>query len=98
MPHYRIPRRAPGADNNFPGINWRRGLFRLWMLISMAWVMGWIVYLIMFGIGGGFRDTSYFLKLPVLLFGPPIALFVFGILARWAFQGFAPDNKQTERQ
>jgi|SRR5580700_60949 hypothetical protein len=28
-------------------INWRRGLFRIWLLASAGWVMGWTIYLIM---------------------------------------------------
>jgi hypothetical protein len=53
--------------------------------------------LVMYGIGGGFKNISDFLKVPVLLFGPPIALLLFGAVARWAFQGFSPDDRQSER-
>ena len=27
-----------------PPANWRRGMVRLWILISSAWVMGWLIY------------------------------------------------------
>jgi len=92
-----IPRRPFGLNDNTPApINWRRGLLRIWLLVSIAWIMGWMVYLIMFGIQGGFKTISDYLVLPVLLFGPPIALLLFGAAARWAFHGFVPD-KHSER-
>jgi len=53
--------------------------------------MGWIVYLILYGIQGGFRTSSEFLAIPVLLIGPPIALLLFGLMAGWAFRGFKPE-------
>lgn len=62
----------------------------------MAWIMGWIVYLIMFGIQGGFKGIGDFLEVPVLLFGPPIALLLFGAMTRWAFKGFTPDSTKSE--
>ena len=71
-------------------INWRRGLLRVWLLISAAWIMGWIVYLILYGIQGGFHAPAEFIAIPVLLLGPPIALLLFGLMAGWAFRGFKP--------
>jgi len=97
MVQNRFPRRHYGLNDNTPAqINWRRGLFRVWLLLSIAWIMGWMVYLIIYGIQGGFKDLRDFLVLPVLLFGPPVALLLFGAAARWAFQGFVPD-KNVER-
>jgi len=61
------------------------------MLISAAWIMGWLVYLILYGIQGGFRSTADLFPIPVLLIGPPIALLLFGLVAGWAFRGFKPD-------
>jgi hypothetical protein len=84
-----IPRRAYGVNDNEPTlINWRRGLFRVWVLLSVAWLMGWIIFLIMHGIQGGIQTTGDLLEIPVLLFGPPVALLFFGIAAAWAFRGF----------
>lgn len=87
-------RRSLGANDNTPTpINWRRGLFRIWLLISSAWLMGWALYLIMTAIQGGFTDFGMVLGLPVLLLGPPAALFVFGTAAIWALRGFKPDGQ-----
>jgi len=98
MARFGIPRRPLGEnDNKLTMINWRRGLFRVWLLVSMAWILAWVIYLVMYGIGGGFKNISDFLKVPVLLFGPPIALLLFGAVARWAFQGFSSDDRQSER-
>ena len=73
-------------------VNWRRGLFRVWLLFSAAWLMGWIIYLIMHGLQGGFKTTGDFLVIPVLLFGPPIALLLFGFAAGWAARGFKAES------
>jgi len=68
-------------------INWRRGLFRLWVLISAAWIMGWLIFFAIEFIGGSWTDRD-FLTVPVVLFGPPAAVLVIGISTRWAFRGF----------
>jgi hypothetical protein len=57
--------------------------------------MGWVVYLILHGIRGGFQNSGDVLSIPVLLFGPPIALLLFGIAAGWAFRGFKSDNDES---
>lgn len=93
MARYGIPRRSFGVnDNEQTLINWRRGLFRVWVLMSAAWLMGWIIYLIMVGIQGGITTTADMLEVLVLLFGPPVALLVFGIAAGWAFRGFRVES------
>ena|SRR3974390_182069 len=89
MVHVGLPRRsASGNSEESLQINWRRGLFRVWLLVSAAWLMGWIIYLVMYGLQGGFKTTGDLLVVPVLLFGPPIALLLFGLAARWAIRGF----------
>ena len=96
MPHFGIPRRASDKRvNKGTQVNWRRGLFRVWLLLSVAWILGWIVYLVLEGIKGGFQSFGGFLAIPVLLIGPPIALLLFGLVAGWAFRGFKPDNDET---
>jgi hypothetical protein len=93
-PHFGIPRRAGSENVDEPvPVNWRRGLFRVWLLFCAAWMMGWIIYLIMFGLHGGFKTTGDFLVIPVLLFGPPVALLLFGLAARWAIRGFEAENR-----
>ena len=72
-------------------VNWRRGLFRVWLLLSAAWIMGWTVYLILNGIKDGVRRSGDLLAIPFLLVGPPIALLLFGVVAGWALSGFVPD-------
>lgn len=90
MPPYGVPRRPFTPQNDEPvAVNWRRGMFRVWILVSAAWIMGWAIHLIMFGLQGGFKATGDILVLPVLLLGPPIALLLFGIAAEWAFRGFS---------
>jgi hypothetical protein len=39
MPIYSLPRRQFGAQKDEPTqINWRRGMFRIWLLLSAAWI------------------------------------------------------------
>jgi hypothetical protein len=97
MARFGIPRRAFDMQVNEPtkAVNWRRGLIRVWLLLSAAWIMGWAVHLILFAIQGGFKNYRDFLAIPVLLFGPPIALLIFGLAAGWAFRGFKPDDNDS---
>lgn len=94
----KMPRRPMRAnmganDNTGLPINWRRGLFRIWLLMSMAWVLGWSVYLVLYAIQGGFDHGAPLFDLPVLLLGPPIALLAFGSAAIWALRGFKPGGQ-----
>jgi len=85
---YSIPRRPfrPEASG-FTPINWQRGIFRVWLLMSAGWVMGWTIYLLMHALEGKFTGSD-FLVVPFLLFGPPVALLIFGVATGWAFRGF----------
>jgi hypothetical protein len=90
MSVYRKPRRSLHEKNDEP-INWRRGLFRVWVLCSGAWIMGWAIHLTMSAIRDGVNTTGDVLVIAVLLLGPPFALLLFGIAAGWAFRGFKAD-------
>jgi hypothetical protein len=97
MAHFGIPRRQLRAnDEEAMALNWRRGLFRVWLLFCAAWLMGWVIYLIMYGLHGGFKTTGDLLVIPVLLIGPPIALLLFGLATAWAFRGFKPEDKTAD--
>jgi hypothetical protein len=96
-PFYRAARRRVDAQNEPMPINWRRGLFRVWILFSVAWIMGWTIYLIMSAIQDGFRSTGDIVVIPILLFGPPVALLLFGKAAGWAFRGFQMDEIEKLR-
>lgn len=89
MPRFGIPSQEfPQRAGQTARVNWRRGLFRVWLLLSASWIMGWIVYLTINGIKDGLRNSTDPLAIAVLLIGPPIALLLFGIVARWALRGF----------
>lgn len=96
MPPYSIPRRPFSTQNEPVPINWKRGMFRIWLLLSAAWIMGWIIEFIVYGLQGGFRVVGDVLAIPVLLFGPPVALLLFGIAAGWAFRGFRVDEPKSD--
>ena len=92
MQRFGIPRRDSDEQaNKVMQVNWRRGLVRVWLLLSAAWIMGWVVYLIIYGIRAGFQSSGDFLAIPVLLIGPPIALLLFGLVAGWSVRGFKPE-------
>jgi hypothetical protein len=80
-------------------INWRRGLFRSWLLVSVGWVMGWTIYLTMYSLQGGYSGNRHFVRIPILLLAPPLALFIFGLATGWAFGGFQTgDDERSPKQ
>ncbi|MGO9173722.1 MAG: hypothetical protein ACLP7P_17410 [Rhodomicrobium sp.] len=86
-----MPNRPFNREKETP-INWRRGIFRLWILASAAWIMGWVIYFVIEWISGT-STSRELLVAPVVLFGPPVALLLFGLATRWAFQGFKVDDR-----
>jgi hypothetical protein len=87
-----MQRRRLNLEREKPApLNWRRGMFRLWILVSAAWVMGWLLYLSIEYIGGQ-ATAGQLLVAPIVLLGPPVALLLFGIATRWAFRGFEADD------
>ena len=99
MPRTASITRFPGLrlgqanDNGVGPLNWRRGLWRMWVLISAAWLLAWSVYLTISMLRRGVDRPGDLLAIPVLLFGPPVALLLFGLATAWAFRGFAPDKR-----
>lgn len=88
-----MQRRRLNLEREKPApLNWRRGMFRLWILVSGAWVMGWLLYLSI-GYISGEATTGQLLVAPIVLLGPPVALLLFGIATRWAFRGFEADDR-----
>jgi len=95
MPPYSIPRRFAAKNEDTVPLNWRRGMFRLWLVLSAAWIMAWIIEFLVYGIQGGFGTWRAFLVIPILLFGPPVAALIFGFAVGWAFRGFVPDDQAS---
>jgi len=99
MPHFGMPRRiVETTAGSKTQVNWKRGFFRMWLLLSGAWIMSWVLWLMIYGISRGFRDIHEAFAVPVLLFGPPVALLVFGLLAGWAFRGFKADEDEEKEK
>ncbi len=89
MPNFGLRSRTAGnEEREGPVLNWRRGLFRVWLVMSAGWIMGWTIYLLMDGMGGGLSTRQDWLIVPVVLFAPPIALGLFGSASIWALRGF----------
>jgi len=54
MPHFGMPRRVVESTvRSKAQINWRRGFFRVWLLLSGAWIMSWVLWLMIYGISTG---------------------------------------------
>jgi hypothetical protein len=99
MPHFGMPRRVVETTaRSRTQVNWKRGFFRTWLLLSGAWIMSWVLWLMIYGISKGFRDIHEVFTVPVLLLGPPVALLVFGLLAGWAVRGFKADEEEEKEQ
>ena len=93
MQNLGIPRHPSDArENEKSPVNWHRGLYRAWLLISAAWILAWTIELILNGIEGNLKTAGDFFEIPVLLLGPPIAVFILAIAAAWAFRGFRVDD------
>jgi hypothetical protein len=88
MPNFGIRSRTAGPEREGPVLNWRRGMFRVWLVMSAGWIMGWSIYLLMEGMGGGISTREEWMIVPVVLFAPPIALGLFGTATIWALRGF----------
>ena len=79
---------------NATSLNWNRGAFRLWALVSLAWIMGFALYSIISNFEAGLWNAAA-IKIPVALCGPPVALLVVGIFTKWAIRGFAPTEEKV---
>jgi len=100
MPHFGMPRRnvISGASSSKAQVNWRRGFFRVWLLASGAWIMSWVLWLMIYGISRGFRDMHEVFAVPVLVLGPPVGLMLFGLVAGWAFRGVKADEEEEKKK
>lgn len=72
-------------------VNWRRGLIRLWLLVSLAWILGRALYLVISDLDEGFRTGSA-VAIPVVLCAPPAAMLIVGLATKWALEGFTPSG------
>ncbi len=62
-------------------MGWRRGFFRLWLVVSGLWVLTFGVLLINLG------STNWLLSVTAMV-GVPIVVFIIGWLLGWVFKGF----------
>lgn len=67
-------------------MNWRRGLFRLWVIAAAGWIAftAWDVYEVT---AGDFTQLSWW-KVMAWAFGPPAAAGLLMLVAYWVAQGF----------
>ena len=95
MTFYKRVRRPFLPDEQTAALNWRRGLFRMWLLVSAAWVMSWAIYFILSAMAQALKTVGDFLAIPVVFFGPPIALLLCAMATRWAIRGFRSESEEV---
>ena len=89
MPNFGIPRRASDIKRReLTALSMRRGRFRVWLVLSVGWIMGWAIYLVLDGTRGTLSTPGDWINVPILLFAAPVALWIFGSIAIWALHGF----------
>jgi hypothetical protein len=86
MPNFGIPNRGTSQERH--ALNWRRGLFRVWLLMSGGWILGWAIYFAIEGTQGALSSSGEWISVPIILLAPPIALAIFGAAMIWALRGF----------
>jgi hypothetical protein len=88
MPNFGVPNRKEVSKGQRVAFNWKRGLFRVWLLLSVGWILGWAIYFSLEGLQGGLSTSSEGISMLVVLIAPPIALAIFGAAMIWALRGF----------
>jgi hypothetical protein len=69
------------GDEAGEGMNWKRGLVRMWLLLSVLWAAFWIGLMLFVGDGGAVLVAFATL---------PFALFLLGYGLLWIGRGFRP--------
>jgi hypothetical protein len=89
MPNFGVPHREASReqDQRSP-LNWRRGLFRIWLLLSAGWILGWVIYFAIQGMQEGLSTSGEWISVLITLLAPPIAMAIFGAAMIWALRGF----------
>ena len=65
-------------------MNWRRGFFRLWLILSIAWIL---VFAVVAGIIGGQGGVPFSILFYAAI-GAPLFFLVCGFCISWALGGF----------
>ncbi len=76
-------------------MNVRRGLFRVWLVLSIAWVAANVWRLDFSCLRGAEKDLPWceaqahsYLKVLSIMIGVPLAAFILGRVIGWIFDGF----------
>lgn len=88
MGRFGIPQSSSAQGEAPPPINWRRGLLRVWMVLSAGWIMSWLILVGLEVLRGETISRNHVADITLVLLGPPVALLLFGLGTGWAFRGF----------
>ena len=76
-------------------MNWQEGLARVWLILSILWISGFLGFLIVTnldrGITIGQTITTIMNTLPMVIlisFGPPFLVFILNKMVCWIIAGF----------
>ena len=76
-------------------MNWKRGLARLWIAVSLLWIISLSIYSLsdhIPGLAALQQRQPTILECVAFVIGPPIALFVLGFAVRWIIAGLRQKN------
>src|SRR3974377_1254084 len=68
MRNFGIAHQASADEQREPvTLHHRRGLLRVWLLVSIGWILGWAIYLVMDGMQGGLTTRGEWAAIPITL-------------------------------
>jgi len=82
-------------------VNLRRGLFRLWAAVSVAWIIlaGWYSLLLLYPSAPGdmipVLTEGRIMAAVRLMFGPPLLVLAVVFAPLWVWDGFKPHKKSN---
>lgn len=73
-------------------LNWRRGLFRVWLFVTIFWVAftGAVAIIAIIGVDDGLGISRVVRDGAALVLLPPLVMLSIGASAFWAVRGFKP--------
>tara|TARA_R100000278_G_C5356494_1_gene123743 strand:- start:109 stop:471 length:363 start_codon:yes stop_codon:yes gene_type:complete len=82
-------------------MNWREGLARIWLILSVLWISGLFGYVIYKALDYGWSVDETVTRLinsapyvVILCFGPPLLLFILYKMVCWIITGFRPKQRE----
>jgi hypothetical protein len=88
-----------GKHHRDEEMNWTKGLFRLWIAVSLLWIISFLIDRFSDNIPSIVelqQHSQSTTQLVALVVGPPIALLVLGFVIWWIIAGFRAPRRKRE--